>query len=112
MGVSVLFSAALILATTWQIMVVVYGIIGFLQGGYFASTMTMHMDVTNPRIAATQFSVFTSIGNAGMTFGESGIGTLVALFGFTGTFLYSAWVFGPALLVLYFIRFKRQIRNK
>ena len=69
--------------------------------------MAMHMDVTNPHIAATQFSIFTSFGNAGMTLGESGSGTLVALFGFTGTFLYSAWIFGPALLVLYFIQLKK-----
>jgi len=110
-GGSILFSAALILASDWLLLAVLYGIIGFLQGGYATSGLTMMMDETNPKIGATQFSIFTSLGNAGMTVGETASGSLVAMLGFTRTFLYSAWVFGPALLILYLIRTKKNLRK-
>ena len=110
-GGSIFFSAALILASDWLLLTVVYGIIGFLQGGYATSALTMMMDETNPKIGATQFSIFTSLGNAGMTVGETASGSLVAMLGFTRTFLYSAWFFGPALLILYFIRTKKFLRK-
>ncbi len=110
-GGSIFFSAALILASDWLLLTVVYGIIGFLQGGYATSALTMMMDETNPKIGATQFSIFASLGNAGMTVGETASGSLVAMLGFTRTFLYSAWFFGPALLILYFIRTKKFLRK-
>jgi hypothetical protein len=43
-----------------------------------------------------------------MAGGETMSGTLIAMFGFSRTFLYSGWVFGPALLLLYFIKLKKQ----
>ena len=110
-GGSILFSAALILASDWLLLAVLYGIIGFLQGGYATSGLTMMMDETNPKIGATQFSIFASLGNAGMTVGETASGSLVAMLGFTRTFLYSAWFFGPALLILYLIRTKKILRK-
>jgi len=66
----------------------------------------MAMDVTNPKVAATQFSIFMSIANTGEWIAASMSGTLVVMLGFSRVFLYSAWVFGPALLLLYFIRLK------
>jgi len=48
------------------------------------------------------------LGNAGMTGGETVSGTLVSMIGFGRTFLYSAWIFGPALLILFFIKLKKQ----
>jgi hypothetical protein len=70
------------------------------------------MEETNPRIGATQFSIFASLGNAGMTIGETASGSLVAILGFTRTFLYSAWFFGPELLILYFIWTIRIVKKK
>ena len=65
------------------------------------------MDKTNPDIGATQYSVLTSLAN----FGEMGSGaisgSLVALLSFSQVFLYSAWVLGPALLILRFIKLKK-----
>ncbi len=110
-GVSIFLSASLIFANTWQILAVIYGVIGFLQGGYVTAKCAMFMDVTNPRVGATQFSILTSLGNAGIVGGETVSGTLVAMLGFGRVFLYSAWVFGPALLVLHFIRLKKHIRK-
>jgi len=109
---SIIFSALLIFSTNWMIIAILYGLIGFLQGGYATSGLAMMMDITNPKIGATQFSIFASLGNLGMTIGETVSGTLVAVIGFTGAFLYSAWFFGPSLLILYFIRFKPSLNRK
>jgi len=111
-GLSIFFTAALIFANTWQIIAVVYGIIGFLQGGYFAAALAMFMDVINPRIGATQFSILTGLANLGMVnIGSGSGGILVAMLGFSRVFLYSAWVFGPALLILYLIKLKKRVRK-
>ena len=107
MGISLFFSASLIFADTWQFLATLYGIIGFLQGAYFTAFSAMLMDITNPKIGATQYSILTSLAN----FGEMGSGaisgSLVAMLSFSQVFLYSAWVLGPALLILRFIKLKK-----
>ena len=102
-----IFSALLITANTWQILTMIYIIFGFFTGGStFAALMALYMDITNPKIGATQFSILTSIAN----FGEIGIGifsgTLVIILGYHRLFLYAAWIIGPAMLILYFIEEK------
>ena len=96
----------------WQMLAILYGIIGFLQGGYMTAFAAMLMDITNPKIGATQYSILTSLAN----FGEMGAGamsgSLVALLGFSRVFLYSAWALGPALLLLYFIKLKEINRKR
>jgi MFS family permease len=106
--ISIVFSALLILADTWIILAVIYGIVGFLQGGLVTVGCAMFMGATNPKIGGTQFSILTSLGNAGMLAGESVSGILITVFGFTRTFLYSAWFFGPALIVLHFVKEQKQ----
>jgi MFS family permease len=101
---SIVVTALLVLGTSWPIFSVLFAIIGFLQGGYTAAEGTLCMDVTNPRIGATQFSVLMSLGNIGEIMGVMVSGAVVELLGFPRLFLYAAWVFGPALLVLYYIR--------
>lgn len=108
---SIFFTAALIFANTWLILAVIYGIIGFLRGGYYVAEMAMCMDVTNPKVGATQFSILTSLGNVGELGGGMAGGTLIALLGFSRTFLYAAWIFGPALLILHFIKLKKRVRK-
>ena len=83
--------------------------IGFLTGAtLYAAIGALLMDITNPKIAATQYSILTSIAN----FGDIGIatisGTLVVMLGYTRFFLYAAWIIGPALLVLYFVKEKKR----
>ena len=108
---STIFTASLIFANTWLILAVIYGVIGFLRGGYAVGVNAMFMDITNPKIGATQFSILTSLANVGeLSAGMVG-GTLIALIGFSRVFLYSGWVFGPALLILYFIKLKTHIRK-
>jgi predicted MFS family arabinose efflux permease len=106
-GASVVFSASLILVNSLLVLVVIYSIIGFLQGGYIVGTCTICMDITNPRVGATQFSILTSLFNFGEVGGSTIAGPLITLLGFNRFFLYSAWIFGPALLILYFINLKK-----
>ena len=107
-GFNILFTALLIFTDNWWKLSVIYGIIGFLMGAHSTISCALFMDVTNPKIAATQYGIFTGIANIGLNGGGMITGTLVVAFGFPGTFLYAAWVFGPALLLLYFIQPKEK----
>ena len=84
-------------------------IIGFLQGGsVYSSLLALYMDNTNPRIGASQYSIYTSNAN----FGEIGVATIsglvVMMLGYSRFFLYSAWIIGPALIILYLIKLKKK----
>jgi predicted MFS family arabinose efflux permease len=97
----------LIFANTWLILAILYLLIGILQGGAtFAALMALLMDITNPKIGGTQYSILTSITNLGDY--SMGIisGSLLILLGYQRFFLYAAWVIGPSLLVLYFVNEK------
>jgi len=105
---SAFFTASLIFANTWVILAIIFSTIGFLRGGYYVGINALLMDITNPKVAATQFSILTSIGNFGELFGGMIGGTLIALLGFQRVFLYAALFFGPALIILYLIRIKKK----
>ena len=95
----------LIFANTWQLLAIIYPIIGFLQGGSgFAALFSLFMDITNPKIGASQFSLLTSIANIGDTIVPMISGTILLLLGYTRFFLYAAWIIGPALIILYFVK--------
>ena len=104
---SILFTALLIFSNSWEYFTLIYCIVGFLQGGYTAPICAMFMDVTNPRIGAAQYSIFISLFNFGIMIGMTISGSLYVMLGISRVFLYSAWVFGPVLLILYFIRLKK-----
>ncbi len=106
--ISILFSILLIFTNTWLNFTVVYSIIGFLQGCYFTSFSAMFMDITNPRIGATQFSIFMGLANLGVVSTSVLSGFLFVTLGISRLFLYSAWVFGPSLIILYFINLKKK----
>ena len=106
-GLNIVFTASLIFTDTWWKLSMIYGIIGLLMGGHSTASCALLMDVTNPRIGATQYGMFTGIANVGLNGGGMLTGSLVVALGFSRMFLYAAWVFGPALLVLYFIRIKK-----
>lgn len=107
LGFNIMFTVSLIFADTWWKLSIIYGIIGFLMGGHSTVSCALFMDVTNPRIGATQYGILTGIANVGLNGAGMITGTLAISLGFTRTFLYAAWVFGPALLVLYFIQIKK-----
>jgi len=107
MGISVVFSISLVFTDAWQNFIVVYALIGLLQGGYISAMLAYFMDVTNPKVGATQYAIFTGLGN----FGQIGIaafsGTIYSMLSFDHVFLFAAWIFGPALLITYLLRIKK-----
>ncbi len=109
-SVNIVFAALLAFAGSWELVAVLYPIIGFLHGGHITAFGAISMDVTNPKIGATQYSILMGFGNAGEMIGTSIGGTLIALVGFARLFLYGAWIYGPALLLLYFYRLKKEKR--
>jgi len=105
-------SISFIFVNSWEMLAIVYSLVGFIQGGsLYSSLCALYMDNTNPRVGASQYSIFTSFSN----FGEIGFamfsGSLLVLLGYTKFFLYAAWSVGPALLVLYFIRTRKEKLN-
>ena len=110
-GLNTIFTASLIFTNNWLNLSIVYGIIGFMMGAHSTVSCALFMDVTNPRIGATQYGIFTGIANVGLNGGGMITGSMVATIGFARTFLYSAWVFGPALLILHFIKLKEHIKR-
>lgn len=106
-SLNIVFTVSLIFADSWWKLSIIYGSIGFLMGGHSTASCALFMDVTNPRIGATQYGIFTGIANVGLNGGGMITGFLAVMLGFSRTFLYAAWVFGPALLVLYFIQIKK-----
>ena len=69
------------------------------------------MDITNPKIGGTQYSLLTSITN----FGDYSMGilsgSLLVILGYDKFFLYAGWIVGPSLLVLYFIKERWEKRS-
>jgi MFS transporter, PAT family, beta-lactamase induction signal transducer AmpG len=107
-GFNIVCTVSLIIADSWWRLSIIYGMIGFFMGGHSTVSCALFMDVTNPRIGATQYGIFTGIANVGLNGAGMVTGTLAVSLGFARTFLYAAWVFGPALLVLYFIKMKKR----
>lgn len=106
-GGSTIVFASLILGTEWITFTIIYGLVGLMIGGYHAAICALIMDITNPKIAATQYSLITSIFNVGEWTGGTLGGSLVAALGYGRAFLYSGWFFGPALIVIYLIKIKK-----
>ena len=104
---SILFTGGLIFTNNIDNFTIVYVIIGFLQGGYHAAFLALAMDLTNPIVGATEFSIFAGLANFGSILAGALSGTLYLLLDFDRVFLYAALLFGPALLVLYLIRPKK-----
>jgi PAT family beta-lactamase induction signal transducer AmpG len=107
-SLSIIFSGMLIFASTWQILAVLYAIVGFLFGAIYATVGALAMDVTNPRIAATQFSIFMALLNVGeVGIGNGLAGVLLDNLGYRRVFLYSGLIYGIALLIIYTLKIKR-----
>lgn len=108
---SAIFTASLIFTNNWLNFAIIYGIIGFLMGGYETVVCALFMDVTNPRVGATQYGIFTGLANLGINGIGMVTGSIVSSLGFSRTFLFAGWVCGPAILLLYFINLKKHKRE-
>jgi predicted MFS family arabinose efflux permease len=71
----------------------------------------MFMDITNPKVGAAQYSILSGLTNVGEMGGMSLSGTLITNLGFSRVFLYSGWIYGPILLILYFIKLKSDTKK-
>jgi len=105
-GGSIIIFASLALGTEWLIFTFIYGTVGLMIGGYHAAICAYIMDITNPKIAATEYSVITSLFNVGEWAGGSFGGSLVAAIGYSRLFLYSGWFFGPTVILIYLLKIK------
>jgi predicted MFS family arabinose efflux permease len=104
-----IFTALLVFTDTWYLFLLIYTILGFFFGGYYAVSCALLMDVTNPAIAATQFSLLTALFNLGeMGVGHGLSGLMVDTLGYGKVFLYSALFYGVSIFILYFIRIKKE----
>ena len=104
--VSLIFIVTLVFADSWLLFTLLYTILVFFQSGYVTVAASLLMDVTNPRVGATQYAILTSFANASLLVGNTVSGAMVSLFGYHRVFLYAAVLLGPPLLVLYLIRKK------
>ena len=111
-SINIIFTGSLIFVDNWMKLSIIYAIIGFIMGSYQTVSCALFMDATNPKIAATQYGIFAGVGNLGVNGGGMLTGVMVASLGFSRTFLYAGWVFGPALLILYFIRTEKNDNKK
>jgi len=107
---SLVFTALIVIASSWYLFLIIYTILGFFFGGYYSVSCALLMDVTNPAIAASQFSILTAFFNLGeMGIGHGLAGILVENLGFEKVFLYSALFYGASILILYFVRINNEI---
>jgi len=104
---SIFITPLLIFAVNWMFLSITYGVIGFVFGGYMTVNFAMFMDVTNPKVGGSQFSIFTSLSNTGELGTSTVSGSMVSVLGFTKVFLYAGVLFGPVLLILYLIKNKK-----
>jgi len=107
-----IFTALLIFTDNWWKLSLIYSIVGFLLGAHSTVACALFMDITNPRIGATQYGILTGVANVGLNGGGMISGSIAAAFSFAHVFLFASWTFGPTLLVLYLIRFKNKKKFK
>lgn len=109
-GLNIVFSVLLIFTYNWIFLFIIYGLFSFVTGGLAAANSSLMMDMTNKEIGATQFSLYSSIFNAGFVITAAIGGTLVEAFDFSIVFILSGLLLVPALFVLYKIK-KRESKK-
>jgi MFS family permease len=82
------------------------GFINFLWNGIRAANDSMLMEITNEKIAATEFSVINSFVNAGQVGAGAIAGSMVVLLGFDNVFIISGLIFILPILILHFIKIR------
>ena len=92
------------------ILLIPYYINIFLQTARGSAIRAMYMDVTNPKIGATQYSIFNSLSVIGVVLTGMFSGTLIALLGYINIFIVGALALIPSLLILHFIKLKNQVQ--
>ena len=87
--------------------IILLGILDFAWSGMFSSNASLIMDMINPKIAASEFSLISSIGNIGNVIPSAIAGSLVVLIGFQNIFLLSSMLVIPSIIILYKLKTQR-----
>ena len=103
--------SSIMFTTTLLFLVIPYFIVIFFSAGRWASSSAMFMDVTNKKIRATQYSVFNSLENLGLIASGMLAGTFLALLGYSNIFIFISLTLIPPLIILYFIKLKKEKKN-
>ena len=74
-------------------------------------TWALAMDITNPKVGASELSIIYSIANLGDVGASAIAGTLVVMLGFQNVFLISGIVLIPAIFTLYKLKNEKEILN-
>ena len=90
-----------ILTTDLLPTIILLGILDFVWNGMFPSNVSLLMDIINPKIAASEFSLISSCANIGGLISSSIAGTLVILIGFQNIFILSSLLVIPPIIILY-----------
>ena len=93
---------------TLLLLLIPYFIIIFLNAGRGSATNAMYMDVTNPKISASHYSIFNSISVLGIVGTGALAGTMIAVLGYSYVFLFIGLSLIPPLMILYFIRLNKK----
>jgi MFS family permease len=99
---SILFTRSLLL------LIIPYFINIFLQTGRGAAARAMYMDATNPKIGATQYSIFNCLSNLSVVISGIFAGFLISLLGFKNVFIVIGMIIIIPVIILYFIKLKNQ----
>jgi MFS family permease len=108
--ISIVFSALLILTFNWLLLFIIYGLFSFIGAGLAASNSAFMMDMTKKEIGGTQFSIYSSIYNAGFIITTAIGGILVETFNYSFVFILSSLLLIPALIIIYKIK-KTESKN-
>jgi MFS family permease len=79
---------------------ILLAIIDFAWSGMFSSNSSLLMDITNPKIGASELSLISSIANVGNVIPSAIAGSLVVLIGFTNIFILSSLLVLPPIIIL------------
>ena len=103
---NIVFSIFLVFTFNWILLFIIYGLFSFISGGLAVTNSALMMDMTNKKIGGTQFSIYSSIYNAGFIMTAAVGGTLVEAFDYSIVFILSGLLMIPAVLVLYQVKRK------
>jgi MFS family permease len=107
LGINVIFTILLIFASTWWLVVCIYGTVLFMGGASASAHSAMYMDVTNPKVGATQFSLFSGLGGVGDVGGRMVAGFFIVALGFHYLFIIAGLLLLPPLLLLRLIKYNK-----
>jgi len=113
-GLLVLFAvsaSAIAFYSDWQSLITLWSINGFIDGAVTAVICALYMDLTNKRVAATQFSIYTGAANLGATIGSNASGFLINSFGYPMALLIGGLTAIPSLPLLHKLDVKKGMKE-